>query len=96
MLGFPTVYGSGPIVANIRRLNRTETDRSMRQRIVIPPSAAKDIYAAMLDTGPLAKSYPDGIHIRSSSNYFQSARAWYAQRHDNPNSPVLSPNFARR
>ena len=43
MLGFPTVYGSGPIAANIRRPDRIETDRSMRQRNGIPPSAAKSI-----------------------------------------------------
>ena len=31
--------------------------------------------AATLDTGPVASSYPGGIRTRSSSNYFQSARA---------------------
>ena len=42
-IDLPTVYGSGPIAANIRRQDRTETDRSMRQRNGIPPSAANDI-----------------------------------------------------
>ena len=42
-IDLPTVYGSGPIAANIRRQHRTETDRSMRQRNGIPPSAANDI-----------------------------------------------------
>jgi hypothetical protein len=32
-------------------------------------------FAATLDTGPLAKSYPRGSHTRLSSNHFQSARA---------------------
>ena len=32
-------------------------------------------HAATLDTGPVASGYPDGIRTRSSSNYFQSARA---------------------
>jgi len=31
-------------------------------------------YAATLDTEPLARSYSGGIHTRSSSNHFQSAR----------------------
>jgi hypothetical protein len=34
-------------------------------------------FAATLDTGPLAKSYPRGSHTRLSSNHFQSARAFY-------------------
>lgn len=32
-------------------------------------------FAATLDTGPLAKSYPRGSHTRLSSKHFQSARA---------------------
>lgn len=32
-------------------------------------------FAATLDTGPLAKSYPCGSHTRLSSKHFQSARA---------------------
>ena len=32
-------------------------------------------YAAKLDTGPLARSYPGGILPRSSSNHFQFARS---------------------
>ncbi len=32
-------------------------------------------HPATLDTGPLAKSYPDGISPRSSSNHFQFARS---------------------
>jgi hypothetical protein len=39
--------------------------------------------AATLDTGPGASGYPDGIPARSSSNYFQSARA-------SDGSPVLN------
>ena len=33
-------------------------------------------YAATLDTEPLAKSYPDGIHTHLLSNHFQYARAF--------------------
>lgn len=33
-------------------------------------------FAATLDTGPLAKSYPRGNHTRLSSNHLQSAPAW--------------------
>ena len=33
------------------------------------------LLTANLNTGPVASSYPGGIHTRSSSNYFQSARA---------------------
>ena len=43
-IDLPTVYGSGPIAANIRRSTRSGTDWSRRQRSVIPPSAANRVH----------------------------------------------------
>ena len=37
-------------------------------------------FAATLDTGPLAKSYPRGSLTRLSSTHFQSARAFFCYR----------------
>ncbi len=34
-------------------------------------------HAATLDTGPVANSYPDGIHTHLFSNHFQYARATF-------------------
>ena len=46
--------------------------RMRRQHYGFTPSYR---FAATLDTGPLAKSYPCGSLTRLSSNHFQSARA---------------------